>query len=42
MMIHDSVWVEAPVAEAEMVRELMRTSMELALELSVPLRVDFE
>ncbi len=42
MMIHDSSRVEAPSEEAAPVRELMRDTMESALEWSVPLEVDFK
>lgn len=42
MMVHDSIWIEAPVAEEAEVRRLMRTFMTEAGELEVPLEVDFD
>ena len=41
MMIHDSLWVEAPHEEVDQVRHLMGRMMTTALKLSVPLEVDF-
>lgn len=40
--VHDSIWVEAPLAEEQSVREIMETVMTTAMSLSVPLPVDFE
>ena len=42
MMIHDSIWIEAPSAEGAEVRELMRTFMNETGELDVPLEIDSE
>ncbi len=42
MMIHDSVWVEAPAEEADQVRSLIEQVMASALTLTVPLEVDLE
>jgi DNA polymerase I len=42
MMIHDSLWVEAPKEEAEQVRHLMRKMMATAGKLKVPLEVDIK
>lgn len=42
MMIHDSLWVEAPKEEEAEVRELMQEVMTQATPLSVPLVVDFQ
>jgi hypothetical protein len=43
MMIHDSLWLEAPQEEAAQVRHLVRRMMETARKpsLKVPLKVDF-
>ncbi len=40
--IHDSIWVETPLAEEADVREIMETVMTTAMSLSVPLSLDFE
>lgn len=40
--IHDSIWVEAPLAEEREVRGIMEEVMTTAMSLSVPLGVDFE
>ncbi|WP_041286276.1 DNA polymerase [Desulfomonile tiedjei] len=40
--IHDSIWLEAPLAEEQSVREIMETVMTTAMSLSAPLLVDFE
>lgn len=43
MTIHDAVYVEAPQEEEERARELLKTTMETAVELPVvPLEVDLE
>jgi DNA polymerase-1 len=42
MMIHDSIWIEAPAAEGTEVRKLMRTFMTETGKLDVPLEIDFE
>jgi DNA polymerase I len=42
MVIHDALWVEAPHAEAEQVRHLVRRMMTTAARLRVPLEVDFK
>jgi len=42
MMIHDSLWVEAPNEEAEQVRHLLRRMMTRAAKLTVPLAVDLQ
>lgn len=39
-MIHDALWIEAPQAEAETVRALVRTVMSEAGVLDVPREVD--
>jgi len=41
LQVHDELVLEAPHAEVEEVRELVREAMEQAGDLSVPLRVDF-
>ncbi len=42
-MIHDSIWVEAPMEEAELDRTLMEDTMKNAVEFpQVPLEVDFK
>jgi DNA polymerase I len=40
--IHDSIWVETPKDEAENVRQIMERIMTTAMNISVPLPVDFE
>ena len=40
--IHDSMWVEAPVDQERVVREIVERIMTTAISLSVPLQVDFE
>lgn len=40
MQVHDELVFEVPVAEREIMEELVRTEMEAALPLAVPLRVD--
>jgi DNA polymerase I len=40
MVIHDALWVEAPHAEVEQVRHLLRKMMTTAARLRVPLEVD--
>ncbi|HSR93056.1 MAG TPA: DNA polymerase, partial [Gemmatimonadales bacterium] len=40
LQVHDELVAEAPVAEAEAVKGLMRRHMEGAAELKVPLVVD--
>ncbi len=42
MMIHDALWVEAPHAEAEQVRHLLRKMMTAIGKLKVPLEVDLK
>ncbi|MDZ7263232.1 MAG: DNA polymerase I [candidate division KSB1 bacterium] len=40
MQVHDELVFEVPQGEVEHVKELVRTEMENAIELSVPIRVD--
>lgn len=40
MQVHDELVFEVPVAEREIMEELVRSEMEAALPLAVPLRVD--
>ena len=40
MQVHDELVFEVPIAEREIMEELVRTEMEAALPLAVPLRVD--
>jgi len=40
MQVHDELVFEVPEAEAEEVKQLVRETMEHALDLSVPLKVD--
>ena len=40
LQVHDELIVEAPEAEAEAVRDLLRRCMEGVMTLSVPLRTD--
>jgi DNA polymerase I len=40
--IHDSVWIEIPLDEGAVVREIMGRVMTTAMSLSVPLIIDFE
>jgi hypothetical protein len=40
--IHDSVWIETPLAEKAVAREIMETVMTTAMSLSAPLSVVFE
>jgi DNA polymerase I len=40
--IHDSVWIETPMDDATNVRQIMEGVMTIAMNLSVPLAVDFE
>jgi DNA polymerase I len=42
MMIHDSLWIEAPEKEAEQAGHLTRTMMITAAKLRVPLEVEVE
>jgi DNA polymerase I-like protein with 3'-5' exonuclease and polymerase domains len=42
MMIHDSLWVEAPHEEEIQVRNIMRRTMTTVEGLRVPLEVKFE
>jgi DNA polymerase I len=42
MMIHDSIWVEAPADEQSEVRELIQSIMINAADLAVPLQVEFD
>jgi DNA polymerase I-like protein with 3'-5' exonuclease and polymerase domains len=42
MMIHDALWVEAPHAELEQVRYLLRKMMTMAGKLRVRLEVDIK
>jgi DNA polymerase I len=42
MMIHDSIWVEAPEEEANEARQIMDKIMTTAADLKVPLQVKFE
>lgn len=42
LQVHDELIVEAPLAEAERVKELMRRIMENVVELKVPLLVDID
>ncbi len=41
LQVHDELLLEAPESELEQTRELVRAAMEEAVELSVPLNVDF-
>jgi DNA polymerase-1 len=41
MMIHDSIWVDAPADGQSQVRELMQSVMINAGDLAVPLQVEF-
>jgi DNA polymerase-1 len=40
LTVHDELLFEAPEADAEEIAELVRTNMEAAFQLSVPLTVD--
>jgi DNA polymerase-1 len=40
MQVHDELLIEAPEEEAERVAELLRSEMETAVELDVPLKVE--
>jgi DNA polymerase-1 len=40
LTVHDELLLEAPESQAREVAELVRTKMESAVELSVPLTVD--
>jgi DNA polymerase-1 len=40
MQVHDELVLEAPAAELDAVRSLVREEMERVLPLKVPLRVD--
>ncbi|MBR5227307.1 MAG: DNA polymerase I [Clostridia bacterium] len=40
MQVHDELLVEAPLEEVELVKNILRESMEKAAELSVPLEID--
>jgi DNA polymerase-1 len=40
MQVHDELLVEAPEAEVERVVEILKTEMEAAVQLDVPLVVD--
>jgi DNA polymerase I len=43
MILHDAIWVEAPLKEAEQARRLMEDTMKNAVEFPlVPLEVEFE
>ena len=43
MIIHDAIWVEAPIEEAEQARTLMEDTMQNAVEFPlVPLEVEFD
>lgn len=42
MMIHDSLWGEAPEEDANQVRYLVRATMTETGELNVPLEVDID
>ncbi len=42
MMIHDSIWVEAPVAEEKEARRMLEEIMTTVAELSVPLEVKLD
>ncbi|MGB6068496.1 MAG: DNA polymerase [Desulfomonilaceae bacterium] len=42
MMIHDSIWVEAPQGEGQQARHLMRKMMTTAAKLKVSLEVDIK
>jgi len=41
LQVHDELVLEVPVAELDATREMVRDCMEHAVELSVPLKVDF-
>ncbi len=40
LQVHDELILEAPIEEAEKAREILKTEMEKALSLNVPLKVD--
>ena len=40
LQVHDEMMIEAPKEEAEIVKEILKDSMESAVELKVPLVVD--
>jgi len=42
MMVHDSLLIEAPEAEAGTVRNLVRTAMNETGDLDIPLEVDID
>ena len=42
MMIHESIWVEAPVQDEPEMKRLIRDVMITIGDLDVPLEVDFE
>jgi DNA polymerase I len=42
MMVHDALWVEAPLEEENEVRHLVERMMTTARKLDVPLGIDFE
>ena len=42
MMLHDSIWIEAPHEEETAVKNLMRRIMTLESKLDVPLQIDFQ
>lgn len=42
MMIHDSIWVEAPEEEAKEARRIMEKVMTTSADLTVPLKVKFD
>jgi DNA polymerase I len=42
MMIHDSIWVEAPNEEQKEAKRLVRRMMTTAIKLDVPLALDFD
>lgn len=42
LQIHDELIIEAPIEEVDLVKNILRTEMENAVNLSVPLTVDLE
>ena len=42
LQVHDELIIEAPIDEESKVREILKTEMENALQLDVPLVVDME
>ena len=42
MMIHDSIWIESPEAEANDAMAITKEAMTTVVDLAVPLEVKFE